>query len=269
MTAPRGESRVASFREHFLMSEKEGRLVDERILLRTDIDGVAVLTMNRPHRRNALDGSLLDALSEGIRRADADSAVEVIVLTGADPAFCAGLDLKELGETGANRRLADTGRGPMPPTVKPMIAAVNGPAVAGGLEVALWCDIIISSTRGSFSDLHAKNGLIPRWGLCSLLGERVGNARAIEMSLTGRPIAAAQALEWGLVSEVVVHEQLLCRAVSLARDIAAMDQRAVRAILAQYRLAMESLRAPAQALQKLAADTWVVMKRESSDAHRT
>jgi enoyl-CoA hydratase len=202
-------------------------------------DRTALLTLNRPAARNALSSELLRALPEAIVAADANDAVDVIVLTGADPAFCAGLDLRELGSSGDNLGSATTPgtkewNTPWPAITKPVIGAVNGPAVTGGFEIALNCDFLIASERAKFGDTHARVGLLPGWGLSVLLPQAVGVRRAREMSLTGNFMSAEEALAFGLVNRVVAHDDLLPVTLSIAADIAGNDQRAVRALLAEY-----------------------------------
>jgi enoyl-CoA hydratase len=202
---------------------------------------VATVTLNRPDARNALDRELRKALPTALRALDDDDAVDAIVLTGADPAFCAGLDLKELAsggdalrETGATGEVARDNRGPFPPMVKPVIGAINGVAITGGFEVALACDFLIASERARFADTHARMGIMPGWGLTVLLPEAIGVRRAREMSTTGNFVDAATALTWGLVNHVVPHDDLVpfCRA--LAADIASNDQAGVRRMLQTY-----------------------------------
>jgi enoyl-CoA hydratase len=219
------------------------------------IDRVATVTLNRPDARNALSTELIRALSERVGEADTRDDVDVLILTGADPAFCAGLDLKELGRDGgplkrgpaddggvdATRHEGDRavapprrGRGPTLPTSKPIIGAVNGVAVTGGLELALQCDFLVASERARFADTHARVGVHPLWGLTVLLPQAIGMRRAREMSATGNFIDAPTALAWGLVNHVVAHEELLPTARRLAADIVTSDQRALGAILATY-----------------------------------
>lgn len=201
-------------------------------------DSIAVVTLNRPEARNALNVELLRALPTTMRALDADDDVAVVILTGADPAFCAGLDLKELGSSGDN--LSGGGEGvaatPFPEDMsKPVIGAVNGPAVTGGLELALHCDFLIASERARFGDTHARVGVVPGWGLSVLLPQAVGVRRAKEMSLTGRFLTADDALAYGLVNHVVAHDDLLPAARALATDIVGAEQDAARAILAEYK----------------------------------
>lgn len=197
-------------------------------------DGVAVVTLNRPDRRNALSASLLTGLREAVTELDASPDVRVIVLTGADPAFCAGLDLTELGSPGS--KLATAGSGPvLPPLSTVLIGAVNGAAVTGGLELALACDFLVASERARFADTHARVGIMPGWGLSYALPEAVGLRRARQMSATGNFIGARTALAWGLVNDVVPHEDLLDITLRLAADAASNDPAAVQAIFATYR----------------------------------
>ena len=202
-------------------------------------DRVALLTLNRPAARNALSSELLDALPQAVVAADENDDVDVIVLTGADPAFCAGLDLRELGSTGDNIRggpsSAKEWGTPWPDITKPVIGAINGAAVTGGFEIALNCDFLVASERAKFGDTHARVGLLPGWGLSVLLPQAVGVRRAREMSLTGNFMDAHEALQFGLVNRVVAHEDLLPVTLSIAADIAGNDQNAVRALLAEYR----------------------------------
>ncbi len=167
-----------------------------------DVDGpVATVTLNRPASRNAISGELLARLGEAMAVADADNEVRAVILTGADPAFCAGVDLKEIGREGSVlREAAAGGTGPWAPVSKPVIAAVNGAAVTGGLELMLNCNIVLCSDRAVFADTHARVGVLPGWGLSVLLPLAVGRSRARQMSFTGDFLPAAEALTAGLVS---------------------------------------------------------------------
>jgi len=182
------------------------------------------------------------------------------VLTGADPAFCAGLDLRELGDGALLEAVTSGGRraagGPLPDVSLPVIGAVNGVAVTGGLELALACDLLIASERARFADTHARIGVMPGWGLTVLLPEAVGVRRARQMSLTGNYVDASTALTWGLVNEVVRHDDLVPRALELAHDVVENDQPGVRRMLRTYREGADLVNGPALRLESVAARSW-------------
>lgn len=212
----------------------------EELLVEVDATtGVAVVTLHRPERRNALSSSLIKAIQSVMTDLDGRPDVGCIVLTGADPAFCAGLDLRELGTAGnqLGRTVLSqpTSRGPWAPLATVVIGAVNGPSITGGLEIALACDFLVGSERAVFADTHARLGIQPTWGLSVRLPEAVGLRRAREMSATGRFVDASTALEWGLLNRVVPHESLLDIAMSLAADVAAGDRPAIARMMATYR----------------------------------
>jgi enoyl-CoA hydratase len=233
-------------------------------------DRIATITLNRPDARNALSSEVLTLLPGYARQADADDDVDVVILTGADPAFCAGLDLKELGSTGGNLRgpgavgedRPDLGTvegrpGPWPSIGKPVIGAVNGVAVTGGFELALACDFLIASERARFADTHARIGVQPGWGLTVLLPQAVGIRRARELSLTGNFLDAETALAWGLVNHVVAHDDLLPTARQLAADIATNDQVGARRILRTYAENEFSYRGEGWRTESAAARAWL------------
>src|SRR3954470_24463282 len=199
-------------------------------------DRVATVTLNRPESRNALSRDLRRELPKAVAAADARDDVDVLILTGADPAFCAGLDLKELGSGGNTDAAAprDEYRGAVPPTTKPLIGAINGAAITGGFELALNCDFLVASERARFADTHTRVGIQPGWGLTVLLAEAVGVRRAREMSATGNFLDAQTALSWGLVNHVVAHDELLPACRQLAADIVSNDQPAVQRIVRTY-----------------------------------
>ncbi|GIU88889.1 MAG: enoyl-CoA hydratase [Acidimicrobiia bacterium] len=223
---------------------------------RRDPDGrVALLTLDRPERRNALDRGLRRDLWEALRALDADDATAAIVLTGADPAFCAGVDLTELADTAA-----DDGPGLSPPVPElrtPLIGAVNGPAVTGGLEVALRCDFLVASERARFADTHVRVGVQPTWGLTTLLPAAVGIRLAVQMSLTGEYLDAARALAAGLVNLVVPHPDLLPTALGLAASIAQSDAGTVAYLKQTYREAAELPPAEAMVLERARGAAWL------------
>ena len=186
--------------------------------------GVALLTLNRPEARNAMNVDLARATVEALQQLQSERA---IVVTGAGSAFCAGLDLRALGTT----TVTD-----MPPFVEvfrrsavPVIAAVNGAAVTGGLELALACDFIVASDRARFADTHLRVGVYPGPVLVDL-PRRIGMAKARELSLTGNFIQADEALRWGLVNHVVSHDTLVPFTLGLARDIAEVSPAMVQAM---------------------------------------
>jgi len=183
-----------------------------------------------------LSRDLRRELPKAVAATDARDDVDVLILTGADPAFCAGLDLKELGSGGNTAAAAprDDYRGAIPPTAKPLIGAINGAAITGGFELALNCDFLVASERARFADTHTRVGIQPGWGLTVLLAEAVGVRRAREMSATGNFLDAQTALTWGLVNHVVAHDELLPFCRSLAADIVSNDAAAVRRIMATY-----------------------------------
>ena len=209
------------------------------VLIVETADAVRTLTLNRPSARNALSGELIDRLVEALQAAEVDPGVRAVVLTGADPSFCAGLDLREAGEKGLpSASVLDPKRSPwwlLGGMTTPVIGAVNGPAVTGGLELALQCTFLVASERAAFGDTHARVGVHPGGGLTGLLPQAIGLRRAREMSLTGNFIDAAEARRLGLVNHVVPHDELLPTALGLAGDIAAGDARTVAALNDTYR----------------------------------
>jgi enoyl-CoA hydratase len=188
-----------------------------------DASGYAVLTFNRPAAMNALSGQLRQELAEALDELAKDASIRVLILTGAGKAFCAGIDLKELGQAGS-QALGSSGTASnvleaMGRFKGPIIAAINGPAITGGFEIALACDIILASSAARFADTHARVGVMPGWGLSQKLSRVIGPYRAKELSLTGNFLSAEQAAEWGLVNRVVAPEQLMPVARQLAADM--------------------------------------------------
>jgi enoyl-CoA hydratase/carnithine racemase len=192
-------------------------------------DHVATVTLNRPERRNALNPRAYAEIEAAFRAATADSDVRCAIVTGADPAFCSGEDVKEM-MTGDPSRVAAPSPGPRKATpaamavldcTKPVIAAVNGAAVGWGMELALFADIRIASEHAKFAELFIKRGLISDVGGLLRLPAIVGPAKASELLFTGDAIDAKEAARIGLVSEVVPHGELMPRAHALAARIAA------------------------------------------------
>ena len=205
-------------------------------------DGVAWLTLDRPEKRNALDRALRTALNDTLASLDADIGVRVIVLTGADPAFCAGVDLKEGATQPDGHPLADA---PAPVTAgldvlkTPVIAAINGPAYGGGFELALACDIRIAADTARFALTELRIGSFPGSGGVQRLARLVAPAVAAQLVLTGDPIDAEAALRVGLVSEVVPAGTLHERAAGIATRIAANAPLSVLAAKQSLRAAFE------------------------------
>jgi enoyl-CoA hydratase len=203
-------------------------------------DRVAVVTLHRPEVRNALNTALIDALWEVLPAVDDDPGVGAIVLTGSDPAFCSGLDLRELSGSGQNARPRQqrdsvSGRGALPPVITPIIGAINGAAVTGGLEIALNCDVLVASERATFADTHLRVGVMPGGGLTVLLPRRVGLGKALEMALTGAVVDAPAALQCGLVDRVVPHTELLPVACTLAAVMGERDPETLRYLVETFR----------------------------------
>ena len=201
-------------------------------------DHVATITLNRPARRNALNFEAYDRLEAAFRRAVADPGARCVIVTGTDPAFCSGDDVREI--MAGPKALSAA---PPPPTVrhrptpaamaaldceKPVIAAVNGAAMGWGMELALYADIRICSERATFAELFIKRGLVCDVGGFYRLPSIVGPARAAELLFTGDVIDAQTALRYGLVSEVTAHDALMSSARALAARIAANPPMALR-----------------------------------------
>jgi enoyl-CoA hydratase len=193
---------------------------------------VATVTIDRPHARNAVDAGTAEELVRCFRRFDADENLSVAVLTGAGHNFCAGFDLKALA-AGEPNRLLEEGDGPMGPTRleldKPVIAAIEGYAVAGGLELALWCDLRVAARDATFGVFNRRFG-VPLIDLGTIrLPRLIGHGRAADLILTGRPVGAEEALEIGLVNRLAKPGTALKAAVDLALRLADFPQRALRA----------------------------------------
>jgi enoyl-CoA hydratase len=212
--------------------------VGELVLVDT-VDRVCTVTLNRPEVRNALSAALQREAGAALAAADSDPDVDVVILTGADPAFCAGLDLRELGRDGGNLvgGADDPAISPFAALwrmEKPIIGAINGPCVTGGFELALACDFLVASDRALFGDTHARVGVMPAGGMSVFLPQVLGVRMAKEMSLTGNFMGAHEAFARGLVNHVVPHEDLLPATRQLAADIAGNDQPAVRNLKRLY-----------------------------------
>lgn len=192
---------------------------------------VTTVLLNRPEARNAVDGATAAALADAFRAFDADDSAKVAVLAGVGPAFCAGADLKAVGTDRGNRTVAD-GDGPMGPTRltlgKPVIAAVSGHAVAGGLELALWCDLRVADTTAVFGVFCRRWGVPLIDGGTVRLPRLIGQSRAMDMILTGRPVDADEALAIGLANRVVPAGEARAAAEELAARVAVFPQACLR-----------------------------------------
>jgi enoyl-CoA hydratase len=207
------------------------------LVLREDRGAVRVLTMNRPEARNALNIDLISALHAALIDADRDASVRAVVLTGADPAFCAGLDLKQVQRDGSayfERLHAENCITKVAQLSKPVLGAINGAAITGGMEMALGCDFLVASDRAVFADTHARVGILPAAGMTARLPGIVGTGTARRLSMTGEVINAARAEKMGLVTEVVAHTRLLDRTVELATQICEVATPVMQGLKAIY-----------------------------------
>jgi enoyl-CoA hydratase len=213
------------------------------VIFETDGD-ICVVTIDRPQARNAVDGVTAQALYEAFKRFDADEALSVAILTGAKGNFCAGADLKGVAAGAGNPVRRDGDLGPMGPTrlslSKPVIAAVEGYAVAGGLELALWCDLRVAAAGATFGVFCRRFG-VPLIDLGTVrLPRLIGQSRAMDLILTGRPVGAEEAYAMGLANRLVADGQALAEAKALARQVAGFPQQCLRndrrSALAQWSL---------------------------------
>lgn len=192
---------------------------------------VRIITIDRPGARNAVDRKTADQLAQAFRGFDTDPAAQVAILTGAGGHFCAGADLKAVA-SGEPNRVEETGDGPMGPTrlalTKPVIAAVEGHAVAGGLELALWCDLRVAARSAVFGVFCRRFGVPLVDGGTVRLPRLIGQSRAMDMILTGRPVGADEALSFGLANRVCEDGDALSTALELADQIAAFPQVCLR-----------------------------------------
>ena len=216
--------------------------------LQTQKDGdILIVTIDRPQARNAVDRPTADALYETFRAFDADETLSVAILTGAGGNFCAGADLKAVADGRGNKTVAEGDYGPMGPSrlslSKPVIAAVDGYAVAGGLELAVWCDLRVASPGAKFGVFCRRFGVPLIDGGTIRLPRLIGASRAMDMILTGREVGAEEALSFGLANYVSEEETALRLALDVARRIAAFPQLCMRtdraSALAQWSLPME------------------------------
>ena len=217
-----------------------------KIVLTETRDAVRIITLNRPEARNALNTALHRASAAALAQAEDDDDIAVVILTGSDPAFCAGLDLKELGASGANLSGGRTENAdeiearwnnPIQAVwqmTKPVIGAINGACITGGFELALGCDFLVASERAAFGDTHGRVGVTPGGGMSVFLPMAIGLRRAKELTFSGNFLLAQPALEAGLVNHVVPHDELIDFTTALASDIASNDSPTVRHLKKLY-----------------------------------
>ncbi|KIG12041.1 Enoyl-CoA hydratase [Enhygromyxa salina] len=192
---------------------------------------VAIVTIDRPERRNAVDRPTAEALSAAFDRFDQDPELDVAILTGAGECFCAGADLKAIAE-GRPNHLTPSGPGPMGPTrtllSKPVIAAIEGWAVAGGLELALWCDLRVAATNATFGVLCRRWGVPLIDGGTIRLPRLIGHAHAMDLILTGREVRGEEAKAMGLANRLCNPGEALSTAKTLATQLSALPQTCMR-----------------------------------------
>ncbi|MCG8393068.1 MAG: crotonase/enoyl-CoA hydratase family protein [Pseudomonadales bacterium] len=209
--------------------------MSDQAVLTEKQDTLFIITLNRPDKRNAVDRPTADALRSAFERFEQDPALHVAILHGAGGNFCAGADLAALGDPALRNEVEATGKGPGPmgPSrlllSKPVIAAVSGYAVAGGLELALFCDMRVMEESATFGVFCRRWGVPLIDGGTVRLPRLIGHSRAMDLILTGRPVQAEEALQIGLANRVVADGSALEEAMALARQIAAFPQQCLRA----------------------------------------
>ncbi|MBX7433648.1 enoyl-CoA hydratase [Mycobacterium sp. Y57] len=231
-------------------------MTTEQLVLTADEGGVRVITLNRPSARNALNRDLIRASYAALTAADDDEAVSAVVLTGTDPAFCAGVDLKEAARDGLSYFAEFRSQSCIAAVANmrtPIVGAINGATFTGGLEMALGCDFLIASERAVFADTHARVGILPGGGMTARLPQLVGAAMARRLSMTGEVVDAARAERIGLVTEVVAHADLLGRAVGLAAQIADVPRPTMRSLKEIYTTGAAAVLDPALAAEETIA----------------
>jgi len=195
------------------------------------LNHIAIITIDRPEVKNAVDRQAADELVRCFENFDADEDLYVAILTGAKGTFCSGADLKAVSQ-GTGNRVATSGPGPMGPTRmlldKPVIAAVEGYAVAGGLELALWCDLRIAAENATFGVFCRRWGVPLVDGGTVRLPRLIGHSRALDLILTGRGVGGKEALEMGLVNRLTAPEQALTEALALAEELCRFPQHCLR-----------------------------------------
>ena len=204
--------------KHAIVTERQG--------------GTFVVTINRPEVRNALDGPTASALAQAFREFDSDDTLAVAVLSGSGETFCSGFDLKAVADATRMLRVSEEGDGPLGVTrmllSKPVIAAVEGYAVAGGLEVALWCDLRVAAENAIFGVFNRRWGVPLVDGGTICLPRLIGQSHALDLILTGRGVSGQEALTMGLVNRLTRPGEALATALALADDLARFPQQGLR-----------------------------------------
>ncbi len=195
----------------------------ETILVERSDEGFATLVLNRPDKLNTLSIRMRQEIATAIDALEADPVIRVLILTGAGRAFTAGLDLDEWAAPGVVAAAAyeHDAVAALQRFSGPVIGAINGLAITGGVEIALACDVLIASSDARFADSHVQVGLLPGWGGSARMVRRIGLHRAKELALTGRFLGAEEAAAWGFVNHVVAPDQLRPRAEAMARQMLA------------------------------------------------
>lgn len=212
--------------------------VYETLLVERSDEGFATIVFNRPDKLNTLSIRLRQELAAAVDALQADAGVRVLILTGAGRAFTAGLDLDEWAAPGVTAAAAyeHDAVATLQRFTGPVIGAINGLAITGGVEIALACDVLIAASTARFADTHVKVGLLPGWGGSARMVARIGLHRAKELALTGRFMNADEALAWGFVNHVVAPEALRPAAEAMARQMLS----AVPAALVAYKQLLDA-----------------------------
>ncbi|MEM9254964.1 MAG: enoyl-CoA hydratase [Pseudomonadota bacterium] len=208
------------------------------VMLETFSEGYAIITLNRPEAKNALSRQLREEFVDAFDVCHSKADIRAVILTGSGDSFCAGFDLKEMGQEVNTNTAEEVNNAVAEAMVRfdgTIIGAINGHCITGGFEMALACDILVASESARFADTHARVGMLPGWGLSQKLPRLIGLSRAREIAFTGAPIDAQRAYEWGLVNHVLPKGDLLPKCIEIAVNICACDPH----VLARYKNLIE------------------------------
>jgi enoyl-CoA hydratase len=235
-----------------------------------DTGSVRIITMSRPAVHNAMNLAMATTLHATLHAAAQDAQVKAVVLTGSGGSFSSGLDIKEMaGDDGALLRfVTEPSTNPfraLRDLPQPTLAAVDGPAITGGLELVLNCDLVLASERGTFADTHAKVGIMPAQGLAALLSAAIGVPAAKWMSYTGRPIEASEAQRLGLVAQVLPSSRLVSEAEEVARTLASLEPPVARAMKRLYDEGLQGTRAEWERLEHRLFDARLAALQENGN----